>query len=798
MALKLDISKAYDSLEWDFIRDTLIHFDFPDKIIDLIMSCIISSMISVLWNGEICDKFKPTRGIRQGDPLSSYIFVLCLDRLSSMIEEKVQCGSWKPIALTKTIKMSHVFYADDVFLFSTASIDNMHSIMNILDSFGEMSGLKISMSKSTLIFPRSLHKSIRQDIASTYGFKFYSCFGKYLSVDIRPNKLRISNYLQLLDKSTSKVRGWQAKLLNMAGRCTLIKSVLNSHLLYVMQTNLIPASTIHDLEKCTRKFLWNKPDQNRYMSRLSWDKITSYVTCGGLGIRRLKEWNLAFIAKLGWAILTKPNKLWVKVFKEKYIKKSNFMDCISNGNHSPLWRDILKGRSVLQKGLIINIGNGKNTSLWFHHWIGETPFYTIKEVRIPDSKAHWFVNKIIQNGKWHEILPVAQKLNRFIKEISPNCSRCLSEPESHLHLFRDCTQSSILWSFIFQRIWKNEKFDFNAFYNSDWKRWIDFNLSCSMDWKVIFAVGIWHIWISRNSTVFEFKMKNCFSLYNNFFVDWKSTNFILQGKEMCQVQEVGVFKFQWIPPKQDFMKLNVDSAWKSATEAGGGGVFRRPNGSWFVGFSSKFNVNSPLAAELYALREGLMIAKDLKFDKLEVETDAIQLKLLLSNIQDQAHHELGPVLREVAQLLGQNWTVLFSHIPRFCNKVAHDLAAHSMVMAVGHKLHYIIPACAKEHYFKEFESCNQRHAAVDRNLIQAASNTTQTMNTLASSSSASEIVFGTIVSNIKQTLEVTKRKEHEAQGKGKGKVFEPFVVGGSTVSNPIEIVELEEGEVSNN
>ncbi|XP_056692237.1 uncharacterized protein [Spinacia oleracea] len=399
MALKLDISKAYDSLEWDFIRDTLIYFDFPNKIIHLIMSCITSPVISILWNGEICDKFTPSRGIRQGDPLSSYIFVLCLDRLSSMIEEKVQSGSWKPIALTKNIKMSHVFYADDVFLFSIASIDNMHSIMNTLESFGEMSGLKISMTKSTLIFPRTVHDSIRQDIASTYGFKISSCFGKYLGVDIRPNKLKISNYLSLLDKSTTKVRGWQAKLLNMAGRRTLIKSVLNSQPLYVMQTNLLPASTIYELEICTRKFLWNKPDQNRYMSRLSWDKITSSVTYGGLGIRRLKEWNLAFMAKLGWTIPTKPDKLWVKLFKEKYINKSNFMDCISNGNQSALWRDILKGRRILQKGLIINIGNGQNTSLWYHHWVGEAPLYTLKEIKIPNSKAHWFVSKIIRNGR---------------------------------------------------------------------------------------------------------------------------------------------------------------------------------------------------------------------------------------------------------------------------------------------------------------------------------------------------------------------------------------------------------------
>lgn len=97
-------------------------------------------------------------------------------------------------------------------------------------------------------------------------------------------------------------------------------------------------------------------------------------------------------------------------------------------------------------------------------------------------------------------------------------------------------------------------------------------------------------------------------------------------------------------------------------------------------------------------------------DKLEVQKDALNLKLLLAKVNDQAHHELGPVLREVDQLLGQNWIISFSQIPNFCNKVAHSLAAHSLIMAVGHKLHYIIPSCAKEDYESDFERANPEYA----------------------------------------------------------------------------------------
>lgn len=224
-----------------------------------------------------------------------------------------------------------------------------------------------------------------------------------------------------------------------------------------------------------------------------------------------------------------------------------------------------------------------------------------------------------------------------------------------------------------------------------------------------------------------------------------------------------------------------------------------PNGSWFVGFSCKFNVSSPLAAELYALREGLIIAKDLSMDKLEVETDAVQLKLMLEKMDENSYHELSPVLKEVANMLSQNWIITFNHIPRFCNKVAHDLAAHALVMAVGHKLHYIIPACAKEHYFKELELTNLDYAEFVRGEAGiGTTGATQVTPVVPTTSSAAQIVFGSIVTDIKQAADIARGKQQLSQDKGKGKMFEPFVVGGSTVSNPIEIVELEDGEVANN
>lgn len=116
VGVKLDIAKAYDSLEWTFINNTLIAMSFPPNLIKIIMLCITSVSFSILINGHPTDSFQPKRGIIQGDPLSPYIFILCVEVLSGMIDRAQRNGLISSISIaTNAPPISHLLYDDDIF-----------------------------------------------------------------------------------------------------------------------------------------------------------------------------------------------------------------------------------------------------------------------------------------------------------------------------------------------------------------------------------------------------------------------------------------------------------------------------------------------------------------------------------------------------------------------------------------------------------------------------------------------------------------------------------------------------------
>lgn len=157
VAVKIDLEKAYDRLKWEFVVDTLQDIGFEGSFVELVHACMSSCSMEVLFNGERTEKFHPSRGIRQGDPISPYLFVLCIERLGHLIHKAVERGEWKPIALSRGgPRISHLFFADDLLLFGDASVKQLEVMLGCLNHFCACLGEKMSVEKSRMLLSKNV------------------------------------------------------------------------------------------------------------------------------------------------------------------------------------------------------------------------------------------------------------------------------------------------------------------------------------------------------------------------------------------------------------------------------------------------------------------------------------------------------------------------------------------------------------------------------------------------------------------------------------------------------------------
>lgn len=161
----------------------------------------------------------------------------------------------------------------------------------------------------------------------------------------------------LTENVEKKLKGWKVRILSQAARSLLVQSVLNSLPAYAMQTTIIPAAVIDDIERHTRKFFWDELDDTKHLYFLPWNMICQLKKSGGLGIKNLRQLNLAFLAKLGWRLLTEDEPLWIRILKTKYgspLAKTKCQSC------SLTWRGIKTCEPLLRLGLGIHGESNQN------------------------------------------------------------------------------------------------------------------------------------------------------------------------------------------------------------------------------------------------------------------------------------------------------------------------------------------------------------------------------------------------------------------------------------------------------
>ena len=359
MALKLDMSKAYDRVEWSFLKDVMIKMGFNDRWVALIMECISSVTYSLLINGEPFGNIKPSRGIRQGDPLSPYLFLLCSKGFHRMIQKATKKGEIQGVSICRNgPKLTHLFFTDDSLLFCRATTHDCQKVLEILSNYERVSGQKLNREKTAFFFSKSTPNFM--DLLGVNELKQYE---EYLGLPALVGMNKRASFDQLKQKVWKRLQGWEGKLLSQAGREVLIKSVIQAIPTFIMSCFKLPTTLCHEIETLIRKFWWGQRGERRKVHWVKWGDLCQDKGQGGIGFKDLTMFNEAMLAKLAWRLLHDDKSFFYRVFKARFFPRETILKAKDSSSASYAWKSILKGRDVILKGALWRIGDGKRVRI---------------------------------------------------------------------------------------------------------------------------------------------------------------------------------------------------------------------------------------------------------------------------------------------------------------------------------------------------------------------------------------------------------------------------------------------------
>ncbi|XP_060203069.1 uncharacterized protein LOC132631512 [Lycium barbarum] len=318
IVVKLDMTKAYDRVSWNFLCSALRKMGFSET-----------------WGF-----FKSERGLRQGDPLSLSLFFLSAELLSQMLNGLKRKPGYKGFYMKENgPQINHLSFADDTILFCNGGKRPLKMVLEVLKTYENISGQLINKSKSCFAVAENSSLSNITRLQNITGMKHQKFPIKYLGCPIISGRKNLAHFSDIVTKVILLIRGWHTKLLSIGGRAILIKHVLLALPIHLLSTVTPLKDTLQTIEKYMARFFWSGLDSGGKHHWASWENLCYPFKEGGTNFRRPEDICQAFNTKQRWS-LRSTNSLWSDFMKNKYI----------SGNH-PVKSQWIRGQALFWKNL---------------------------------------------------------------------------------------------------------------------------------------------------------------------------------------------------------------------------------------------------------------------------------------------------------------------------------------------------------------------------------------------------------------------------------------------------------------
>ncbi|RVW46228.1 LINE-1 retrotransposable element ORF2 protein [Vitis vinifera] len=344
---KLDLEKAYDHINWNFLLFVLQSMGFGEKWTGWISWCISIATFSVLINGTPEGYFNSSRGLRQGDPLSPYLFVIGMEALSRLIHRAVGEGFLSGCRVNgrggNGALVSHLLFADDTLVFCEASEDQMVHLSWLLMWFEAISGLRINLDKSEILSVGRVENL--ENLALEAGCKVGRLPSSYLGIPLGANHKSVAVWDGVEERFRKRLALWKR--------------------IYFQRRENYSNS-----EYIVKDFLWGGGALEKKPHLVNWDTVCMDKRKGGLGVRRLSILNRALLCKWNWRFAIERENFWRHVISRKFGEEEGGWSSreVKESYGVGFWKEIRKEGALMQNKVAFLVGNGRRKAWVEEFW----------------------------------------------------------------------------------------------------------------------------------------------------------------------------------------------------------------------------------------------------------------------------------------------------------------------------------------------------------------------------------------------------------------------------------------------